>query len=202
MRRRPGLGTLAAAGAALAVAAITAKGRGRELDEQLFKRVNRGSGPAADRFFHGVTELGSFWAAAGGAAALAASGRRRTAADALGAATAAWLLGQGLKKRFLRARPYDALEDLRLMIGRPRGTSWPSSHPMVLLTFLTVAARDLGVPRGARAALAALPGAVAASRVYLGVHYPSDVAGGLLLGRATADVWSAAVSPSVLRASR
>jgi membrane-associated phospholipid phosphatase len=32
--------------------------------------------------------------------------------------------------------------------------------------------------------------AVGASRTYVGVHYPADVAGGLLLGRAVADAMS------------
>jgi membrane-associated phospholipid phosphatase len=31
--------------------------------------------------------------------------------------------------------------------------------------------------------------AVGTSRVYLGVHYPSDVASGLLFGRAIARLW-------------
>jgi undecaprenyl-diphosphatase len=44
-----------------------------------------------------------------------------------------------------------------------------------------------------------LAGAVGVSRVYLGVHYPADVAGGLLLGRAVADAWTSSVSPRVLR---
>ncbi|MDQ3991589.1 MAG: phosphatase PAP2 family protein [Actinomycetota bacterium] len=50
-----------------------------------------------------------------------------------------------------------------------------------------------------RAAAHGVAGLVAASRVYLGVHYPADVVGGLLVGRSIADAWSATVSPRVLR---
>jgi membrane-associated phospholipid phosphatase len=78
------------------------------------------------------------------------------------------------------------------------GTSWPSAHPATLLAFVTVAARDLELSRGTRRGLAGLAGVVASSRVYLGVHYPADVVGGLLLGRAVADTWSRLVSPRML----
>jgi len=75
------------------------------------------------------------------------------------------------------------------LIARPQGTSWPSSHPAVVTTFVTVAARDLGLPLPVRVALAGVALSVGASRTYLGVHYPSDVAGGLLLGRAVGIAW-------------
>jgi undecaprenyl-diphosphatase len=68
-----------------------------------------------------------------------------------------------------------------------------------LLTFVTVAARDLDLAPGDRLALALVVGAVGLSRVYLGVHYPADVAGGMLVGRAVADVWSSSVSPLIVR---
>jgi len=75
------------------------------------------------------------------------------------------------------------------MIAPPMGTSWPSSHPAVLSAFTTVAGRELGAGSIARAGLTTLGATVAASRVYLGVHYPSDVASGFLLGRAVAAMW-------------
>jgi PAP2 superfamily protein len=186
---------------ALGLAVTTIRGRGRVLDDRLFGTVNtRYEHPVLDSFFRSVTELGSLWASIGAAGVIAARGRRRAAVDALAAAVAMWLVGQGLKQTFRRVRPYDARlpTPIRLLIGRPLGTSWPSAHPATFLAFATVAARNLEVPRSGRRALAGLAGVVAASRVYLGVHYPADVIGGLLLGRAVADVWSREVSPHLV----
>jgi membrane-associated phospholipid phosphatase len=183
-------------GAALGLAAATIRGRGRSLDDRVFAWANSEvQNPALDRFFRAITELGSLYASGAAAAALVVRGRRREGLDALGAALTMWTLGNWLKEVFRRARPYETDNPFRLMIGKPRGASWPSSHPAVLLAFVTVAGRNLELPLGERRALTGIAGLVAASRVYLGVHYPADVVGGLLLGRAVADLWSAGVSP-------
>ena len=202
MGQRKNANRTAALGAlALGLAFVTVRGRGRAADERLFAKVNTGmQSPSRDRFFRGVTELGSLWASGAAAATMAVAGRRREAANALSAAVVTWAAGQGLKKAFRRLRPYEVEgNDHRLLIDRPAGASWPSSHPAVLLTFTTVAARSLGLGSGARTGLGLLAGAVGFSRVYLGVHYPADVAGGLLLGRALADAWTSSVSARVLR---
>ncbi|HEX5938517.1 MAG TPA: phosphatase PAP2 family protein [Actinomycetota bacterium] len=180
---------LAAGGAALGHAALRTE-EGRELDENLFKAANAEHGEVADRLFGGVTELGSLYAAAAAAGALAAVGRRREGARALAGAGATWLLLQGVKRLVARPRPYLADPDgTRRMIARPHGTSWPSSHPAVLTTFTRIASRELAVGAVGRAGLTGLDASVAASRVALGVHYPSDVASGLLFGRAVARLW-------------
>ena len=93
----------------------------------------------------------------------------------------------------LRPRPYRSLDAFRLLIDEPRGTTWPSSHPAVFLAFATVVGRELGASGSVRAGLGALAGTVGLSRVYLGVHYPADVAGGLLLGWAAGRLWPALV---------
>jgi undecaprenyl-diphosphatase len=179
------------AGAALATGLLASTKVGHRVDVGLFRAVNRGRGPGADRFFRGITELGSIWASIGAAGVLAARGRRRAAARGLGAASAAWLAGQGLKRLFDRPRPYVADPDgVRLLAQPPRATSWPSSHPAVLLAFVTVAGRDLELSLVARTALRGLAAAVGISRTYVGVHYPADVVGGLLLGQAVADAMS------------
>jgi membrane-associated phospholipid phosphatase len=164
--------------------------RGRALDGDLFKAVNAGHGRTPDAVFGALTELGSLYASGAAAAVLAASGRRRAALSAAGAAGTAWLLGQGLKRAAARPRPYeDDAGGTRRMIAPPQGASWPSNHPMVLTAFTTVAARELDLGTTARAGLLGLDTAVAASRVYLGVHYPSDVVSGLLFGRALGLLW-------------
>ena len=191
MKARTFVRAAALGGAALAVGVWSSSGRGRELDERAFRGLNRDRGQGADAVFHGVTELGSIWASVGGATVLAAAGRRRAAARGLAAAGLTWLAGQGLKRLFLRPRPYVAdREGTRLLIGEPSATSWPSSHPAVLLAFTTAAGRELGAGRFGRAALNSLSGLVGLSRTYVGVHYPADVLGGILIGRAVSWVVS------------
>jgi len=195
MARASRLAAAAAAGAAAAgIAALSANEAGRDLDRRAFAAVNAGAGPAADRFFRGVTELGSIAASLGAAATMVVGGRARDGMSALGAAAVTWYAGQRLKAVHLRPRPYDTGAPVRQLIASPSGTSWPSSHPAVLAAFTTVAARRLGLPRSARVVLAGLVGTVALSRVYVGVHHPSDVIGGVLVGRAVADAWSAVTS--------
>lgn len=187
-------GLVAGAASALVGAAAVTRA-GRAVDRRLFALGNAEvGGPGADRFFRGVTEFGAIAASGAAAAVLAAAGHRRDATDAFAAAAATWAVGQAAKRATRRPRPCDEPGRARLLIDRPTSTSWPSTHPSVLLAFVTVAGRDLGLPAPARAGLTALGGAVGLSRIRTGVHWPSDVVSGLLLGRACADLWSAVVS--------
>jgi undecaprenyl-diphosphatase len=176
------------AGACAIGVAVTRPGPA-EVDRELFEAINAGHGPEADRALVTVTELGSMYAASAAALTLIAAGKGRVAIRAFAATSATWLLLQGMKKLADRPRPVDADDGARQLVARPNGMSWPSSHPAVLTTFTRVVSNDLGMGAAAKAALGALDATVATSRVYLGVHYPSDVLSGLLIGRAVARVW-------------
>lgn len=98
----------------------------------------------------------------------------------LGAVTSSSALVSSFKALFGRARPCDALGWCSPLAGSsPGGPSFPSGHAAGAFTFAAFIA--LRAPRYRAPALlfAAL---VAASRCVLGVHYPSDVLAGALLG--------------------
>jgi membrane-associated phospholipid phosphatase len=178
------------AGACAIGVAVSNRPELAEADRELFNAVNAGHGHRADRAFVTVTELGSMYAAGAAALTLTVLGKRRAAMRAFAATSATWIMLQGLKKVVDRPRPIDAEgHGARQLISRPTGMSWPSSHPAVLTTFTRVAARELGSGSLMKGALSALDATVATSRIYLGVHYPSDVASGLLIGRAVAHWW-------------
>jgi len=84
-----------------------------------------------------------------------------------------------LKEAIGRPRPFAAIEDTRLLVGRGRSLSMPSGH--AANWFAAVAVVWVYYRRVAWALVPVAVG-VAFSRMYNGVHYPSDVLAGALLG--------------------
>jgi len=84
-----------------------------------------------------------------------------------------------LKPIFGRARPFNALESIRLIIPPPSGSSFPSSHATTSFAAAIVLYR-FNKTYGIYALIFAF--FVAISRVYLCVHFFSDVLIGSLLG--------------------
>jgi undecaprenyl-diphosphatase len=80
-----------------------------------------------------------------------------------------------------RERPCRAIPNLVRSASCGPGRSFPSGHAAVAFAFLVTAAPS--IPWG-WAILGPLAALVAGSRVFLGVHYPSDVGGGAALGAA------------------
>ncbi len=128
--------------------------------------------------------------------ALARAGLRREALAVALSLSGAMLISDGVK--LLVSRPRPPVEHLQAVTG----SSFPSGHTTQASAFwfsLVFAMPAVGAsPKLTRVAaglalLIAL--AVGASRVYLGVHYPSDVIAGMLLGTGWATYVSHCLPP-------
>ena len=174
------------------VAAHVVAGRTQAFDEAVLATLARHQSPALTTVMLNVTLLGTSTVVVGVAlisALFLALGRQRDSAALLLAATlGAVVLNDVLKAAFGRPRPHV------FAWGTPVvDTSFPSGHAMsaaaVYATLAYLAARQES-RRGARLATyvvaAAVIAAVAFSRLYLGVHYPTDVVAGLVVGWAWA----------------
>lgn len=119
--------------------------------------------------------------------------RRREALFMVSAAGGTLVLSVVLKLIFQRTRP----EDVLYFIPSPSSFSFPSGHAMGsmgVLATCAVVVHVLRAPHAARVAAAVLVAVIASgvalSRVYFGVHYPSDVLGGQLAAAA----WVSAIT--------
>lgn len=89
-----------------------------------------------------------------------------------------------LKELFDRARPCEALEGVRAIDGCRQSFSFPSSHAVNNFGAATILACFYrGWVRWVAFGLAFV---VSYSRIYLGLHYPSDILGGAAIGIACA----------------
>lgn len=83
-----------------------------------------------------------------------------------------------LKPLVARPRPYSMIPELNLLAARESDFSFPSGHTTVsfaaALIYYRLLPKKMGIPAVVLASLVAL------SRLYVGVHYPTDVLGGFL----------------------
>ena len=155
------------------------RARANAVDLAIYKRMRRlGHTPetvSLVRKYSRLGEHGAVWLAGGVAAAIVDRKRRRRWLRATAAVGAAYATSTSIKLAVGRKRP--AIEDLPHLMATPTGLSFPSSHT----TSSFAAARAFGIlVPGAPLQIAAA--AMGLSRLYLGVHYPSDVAAGAALG--------------------
>lgn len=84
-----------------------------------------------------------------------------------------------LKNIFARPRPCDIDTAVTMLISRPHGHSFPSGHSMngmVAAVALFLNNKKIGIPALILATL------IGFSRMYLFVHFPTDVLGGFAVG--------------------
>ena len=90
------------------------------------------------------------------------------------------LVDEILKNMFRRIRPFNVMLDLMALVPKPGSYSFPSGHTTTAFAAATVIAiflpRKYGILGYILAAL------IGFSRMYLGVHYPTDVLVGIILG--------------------
>lgn len=196
---------LAAAAAVLATVvvlitlAVTLGPATAALDHAIMAWVGARHGPGGQRIALQVTALGNtvtlsvllLWLAA----LLLATGRRFDAAVVAAAFGGGRILNEGLKAMFDRVRP--ELIDW----GTPVvSASFPSAHAMssaiaygTLAYMLARTGAGTALRWAGWAVAGVLAVGVAASRVYLGVHYPTDSAAGLIAG----GIWTAIVLSAI-----
>jgi undecaprenyl-diphosphatase len=95
-----------------------------------------------------------------------------------------WMLVDGIIKPIVgRARPFDVVDGLTLLDQRPLTASFPSGH--AAMAFASALALGRLFP-SARWIFWPMAAVVAFSRMYLAVHWPTDVLGGIVIGLASA----------------
>lgn len=138
--------------------------------------------PPVVRAARGMSRFGEHaagWLVVGAVGALADRRRRRDWLAAVVAVALAHGASIGVKRVVRRPRPDDPR--VHVLVGTPSRLSFPSAHA----TSTTAAAVLFGgLLRGPLVPVLVPP--MAASRLVLGVHYPSDVLAGSLLGAAVA----------------
>lgn len=134
-------------------------------------------------FFRAVTKVGNagiFWILLT-ILLLAVKKTRYVGANCFFALVFTFLLNNLLLKNLVgRIRPYEVIDGLTPLIDKPIDASFPSGHTANGMAVAFVCLRLL--PKKAGIPIFILAVLIAISRLYLGVHYPSDVICGAAIG--------------------
>ncbi len=161
--------------------------KAQEVDRSVFDAVAGWSSPLLDKIMPALSIAATYsrlWMAIAALFAVVGGTKgRKTAVEGMAAiGVTSFLANVVLKGLTDRARPTDPVPEERAL-KKPDSTSFPSGHTASAAAFSGVVDRaypSLWIPINGLAA------AVGFSRVYTGVHYPGDVVGGWILGKAAA----------------
>jgi undecaprenyl-diphosphatase len=153
------------------------------IDRRIFTAVHGlPHSPLSDRYGSMISDVGEGlgWVLAGAGLAWlgGTKGRRAGIATALASLSATYLVQSLVKPVFRRRRPFVDREVLVVGI-KPLDASFPSGH--TASSFAGAAALATFYPKAAPLVFT-LAGGVGLSRIYLGHHFPSDVAVGAATG--------------------
>ena len=85
-----------------------------------------------------------------------------------------------IKNLVARTRPFDVNTAVQLLVAKPQDYSFPSGHTAA--SFASVTALYLAGEKKMWKRLLVLAVLIALSRLYLYVHYPTDIIGGVIFG--------------------
>jgi undecaprenyl-diphosphatase len=157
-------------------------------DDAIMETVHRIDNPPMHHVLHTATQLGSH-AAIGTAAALTAvmmirQGRKHDAWTVVVSTGGAMAINTILKNVFQRQRPQELARRIKL----PKSHSFPSGHSLLsaatypIVMHHLVERQSLPIQAVAHTMAGMIILSVGFSRVYFGVHFPSDVLGGFAAG--------------------
>ncbi|HVW07759.1 MAG TPA: phosphatase PAP2 family protein [Bryobacteraceae bacterium] len=160
----------------IAIAWLTMSGAAAGFDSTVRNAVHRWSSPLMTSLMKGLTITGTdvFIGILGLLSAwrLISLGRRADAIVLVVTFLAAEILMEILKLAFHRPRPIPFFGE------SPHSFSFPSGHALKSAVFYILLASIASRNRAVRSAAGILALLIGLSRIYLGVHYPTDVLGG------------------------
>jgi undecaprenyl-diphosphatase len=188
--------SLGAVGSFLAVERTIIQSNGNSFDRAVMRAMGRIRRDPVTALVRAITFFGGVPGAIG-VSLFAVSSTRKTprAATQIAVGALGGIIAElGIKRMFRRTRPA-----MLPHLEKVSSTSFPSGHSMasssLYLTLAFVGSRGRTRRRHRMAIVgtaAAIAGVIGATRVYLGVHWPTDVLGGLALGTAWACATEAA----------